>query len=494
MPQLHPAAAILAAEPDKLLACVHCGFCLSACPTYTRLGDEADSPRGRIVLMRAVAEGRLAPDDPAFGTHIDRCLGCRACEPVCPSGVQYGYLLELAREANARAAGRHWMTRALLALFGNTTWSRAAGLPGRALRAGGLAGWLVRHAPRRLPRLRFALAMLASTRAWPELSRIGRDPHGGAAPVGPATATAGTRPAAAAAREPATEDVTASGHRGVADPHGLAAAIQRGTSLGPVEPPGTIEPRRTRVALLDGCVQQSLFARVNAATRSVLEANGCEIVDVPAQGCCGALHAHGGDLGQAKALARKNVAAFHEADVDFIVVNAAGCGAMMKEYGEQLHGESAFGDRAAAVSARVRDVSEFLVAAALEPGAPLPVTVAYDAPCHLHHAQRITRAPIDVLAAIPGLKVVPIRGHDECCGGAGIYGLLHAELGGRILADKVEAMREAGADVVATPNPGCAMQLGAGLILAGDRTPVVHPIELLAESYRRRVRPDPRGP
>lgn len=240
-----------------------------------------------------------------------------------------------------------------------------------------------------------------------------------------------------------------------------------------------------RVAVLTGCVQEGLFARVNRATEAVLAANGCTVVPVPAQRCCGALHAHGGDLEQARALARANIDAFEQAGVDWIVVNAAGCGAAMKEYGELLAGDAAYAERARALAGRVKDVSELLVE--LEPvrGAALPLRVTYDAPCHLYHAQRITRAPLDLLAAIPALELVPLPGAEECCGGAGIYGLTHPDLGGRILTDKVEAVRSTGADVVATPNPGCMMQIAAGLLLAGADTPVVHPIELLAESYRR---------
>lgn len=237
--------------------------------------------------------------------------------------------------------------------------------------------------------------------------------------------------------------------------------------------------------MLTGCVQQGLFARVNQATRRVLEVNGCEVVDVPAQRCCGALHAHGGALEGARALARANVDAFEAAGVEHVVVNAAGCGAAMRAYGELLADDPAYAARAAAFAARVRDVSELLAERGPRPGAPLPLRITWDAPCHLEHAQRITRAPLDVLAAIPGLVRVPLPGADQCCGGAGIYGLLHPELGGRILSDKVNAIRPLEVDAVVTSNPGCMMQIGAGLLLAGDRTPVLHVVELLAESYGR---------
>lgn len=240
-----------------------------------------------------------------------------------------------------------------------------------------------------------------------------------------------------------------------------------------------------RVAMLTGCVQEGLFGRVNRATEAVLRAHGCEVVPVPAQRCCGALHAHAGDLDGARDLARANVAAFEAAGVERIVVNAAGCGAAMKEYEEQLAHDPAWAQRARRVTGRVRDLFELLAELGPRAGAPLPLRFTYDAPCHLHHAQGITHAPLDVLAAVPGLEHVPLARAEECCGGAGTYGLLHPDLGGRILADKVAAVAATGADVVVTPNPGCMMQIGAGLVLHGLDTPVLHPVELLAESYRR---------
>jgi glycolate oxidase iron-sulfur subunit len=433
-------AAVLAAEEEKLLACVHCGFCLTACPTYTRLGDEADSPRGRLYLMRAVAEGRLDPGSEAFATHIDRCLGCRACETVCPAGVQYGFLLERARaaawQAGAQSGGRAaaW----LLSVFASAGATRVAMAAGRLLRATGLPRVLARWLPARLARVRLGLAMLAASA--PALRRAGD-----------------ARPAGAPREAPSPRP----------------GAGPEGRGKGP------------RVAVLTGCVQEGLFSRVNRATVAVLEANGCAVVPAPGQRCCGALHAHGGDLEQARALARANVDAFERPGAEWIVVNAAGCGAMMKEYGELLAGDPAYAERARALAGRVRDVAEFLVELGPVRGAALPVRVTYDAPCHLHHAQRITRAPLELLATIPGLELVPLPGADECCGGAGIYGLLHPALGGRILADKVAAVKGTGAELVATPNPGCMMQIGAGLVLAGEEAAVVHPIELVAESYRR---------
>ena len=427
-------ADILKGEEARLLACVHCGFCLTACPTYNRLGDEADSPRGRLHLMRAVAESRLEPSAAAFRTHIDRCLGCRACEPVCPSGVQYGFLVERARTAAVEAGGGDPLGKLLLLAFGRRAAARLVGWGGRLLRAGGLAQLLYRSMPRGAGRLRFGLAMLVATRSWPGLRAV----PGDGKPAGALPARSGP----AATRAP-------------------------------------------RVVVLRGCVQEALFARVNRATERVLRAAGCELVVVSDQECCGALHAHGGALAGAHGLARANIRAFERVNVDYIVVNAAGCGAMMKEYGEQLGADPEWSDRAHALAAKVRDLNELLVELDLPAGGTVALKVTYDAPCHLHHAQRITRAPIDLLRGIPGIEFVALRQAEECCGGAGIYGITHPELGGRILADKIDAVLETGAQAVVTPNPGCMMQIGAGLLQRGSAVRVLHPVELLDESYRR---------
>lgn len=445
----HPAgvtrglAAALESQLDRLQPCVHCGFCLPACPTYVRLGDEADSPRGRLHLMRAVVEGRLDPASGAFQEHIDRCLGCRACEPVCPSGVEYGTLLEHARETARAAAPPPLLTRALLATLGSRRLRGPFFLVGRLLRGSGLAGRLATAIPARGPlrSLRLALAMLASSAPGPAA-------HG-------------------------------SGATGSATPTGLAA-----TTSTPSAPSVHTAPR-PRVGVLRGCVQEGLFGRVGAATRRVLEANGFEVVEVVGQDCCGALHAHAGALAEARALARRNVAAIEAAEVDHFVVDAAGCGAAMKAYGTILEDDPDWAERGAAVAARVRDVTELLAEVGPRPGAPVPCRVAYDHPCHLLHAQAVREAPLRVLAAVPGVEVRVVEGADECCGGAGIYGLTHPELGGRIGHDKIEAVAATGAELAATPNPGCMMQIGAGLRLRSLSTEVVHPVELLDRSYRR---------
>lgn len=452
----------LSAHEERLLACVHCGLCLDACPTYTRLGDEADSPRGRIVLMRAVAEGRLDADAPAFMVHIDRCLGCRACEPVCPSGVQYGFLLERARATVRERAGRPIIERLVLAAVGSRPATVLAGWAGRLLRAGGLAQRLAHVLPRRWSRIRLALAMLAASRPRKELRSIGERR---------------TVPARESAPN-ATPAVSIRSAQGTAD-RPLRHDSARGM------PDRSVRTEPLRVALLEGCVQRALFGHVNAATRRVLHTNGCTLVRARGQCCCGALHAHGGDLDGARRLALVNIAAFERTGAERIVVNAAGCGAMMKEYSELFEG-TPHAARALTFSERVRDVSELLADLGPVEGEAFPVRIAYDPPCHLIHAQRIVRTPLDVLErAIPELMVVPIERADECCGGAGTYGLSQGALASRILESKIRHVQEADAALVLTANTGCIMQIGAGLVLVRDETPVLHPIEVLDESYRR---------
>ena len=421
---------------DRLIPCVHCGFCLPACPTYNRLGDENDSPRGRLHLMRAVVEGRLAPESEAFQTHIDRCLGCRACESACPSGVEYGQLLEVARSVAREHTPPGALTRILLWLMARS-WARAVVmLKARALRASGLPALIARMGRRAGPYgpIRLAAAMLAATGS-PRLARFGQGER-----VGQANGSA---------------------------------------SGGGSAPP----QRRGRVAVLSGCVQAGLFGRVGAATVRTLVANGYQVVEVSGQGCCGALHAHGGDLAAARSLARANIGAFEAAAPDWIAVDAAGCGATMKEYAELFAGETDMLDRAKTLAARVRDATELLADAGPRVGARVRCTVAYDHPCHLLHAQGVRAAPIAVLEAVPGLEVRVVADADECCGGAGIYGITQRDLGGRIGVDKVAAVRDCSADVAVTPNPGCLMQIGAGLRLGGYPAAVAHPIEMLDASY-----------
>ena len=401
-------------------ACVHCGFCLQACPTYLTLEDENDSPRGRIVLMRALLEGRLEPTNDSVETHIAQCLGCRACETVCPSGVPYGNLLEATRATLAEYRPIPFVARTILGAFERPWLLGLAMFGGRIMRATGLARLLSR-----LPgRLGFAMAMLGST-ARPRRDRGGT---------------------------PARQD-------------------------------GSVTDRRGTVALLTGCVMEGLFAETNRATERTLQANGYAMLEAEGQRCCGALHAHAGDADAARRLARINTEAFERSGADYVVVNAAGCGAIMKEYGHLLADEPEWQDRAAALSARVRDVSELLSAAGPRRGGPVRIRVAYDAPCHLVHAQRIAAPPLDVLRAIPELELVPLVESDVCCGSAGIYNLVEPDVSDAVLERKLGHIAATEADVIATGNPGCLMQIGAGLLRARSRIGTVHPVELLDRSY-----------
>lgn len=396
--------------------CVHCGFCLQACPTFLATGDEADGPRGRIELMRALERGELA-DDPELGRHLDRCLGCRGCEPVCPSGVGYGAGLEAAREQLARKRGVPLLARLALATMTGRYLSHAFYAMARALRATGLPRFLAGRS-----RLGFGMGMLAATRP---------DGRTGGLAVGRRAARPADRP--------------------------------------------------TAVFLFRGCVMNGLFSHVHDATIRTLTANGYEVVEAPDQGCCGALHAHAGMQQSARALAQVNLRAFAGGATP-IVVNSAGCGAQLKAYGHVVGDSSTAAD----FVARVRDVTELLAERGPVTGGPLGpgLRVAYDAPCHLAHAQRITEPPLTVLRAIPGLEVTQTADSAQCCGSAGLYTVLEPSLSRDVLAPKVAGLVSAPPDFVATGNPGCLMQIGAGLLSAGATVPVRHPVELLDASYR----------
>ncbi len=432
------------AEMDKILGCIHCGLCLTACPTYMQLGNENDSPRGRIYLMRAVAEGRLDPASPTFARHIDLCLGCRACETACPAGVRYGYLLESARETilekGANKAGdfqKRMLNLALRRVFPYPERLRTVFALLRCLRDNRLIKLAYRrNILRKLyQKADFALSLLMTT-----ASRV------------------------------STAD----------------------------EPPDSITETRQEsarpVAVFTGCVMEGLYKPVNDATKRVLKVNGCRLNRVDEQVCCGALHAHAGDLETARRLARRNLDAFDQflgsrpqtqVNPPTIIINAAGCGALLKEYGELLKDDPAYSKRAAAFSRRVRDVTEFLAQGEITRGAEINERVTLDAPCHLYHAQRVTTAPQQLLAAIPGLDYRPLEGMQDCCGGAGIYNLTEPEMSERLLADKIGKIQATGANLLVTANPGCHMQLGAGVRMFEADCRVAHVVELLDESYRR---------
>ena len=407
-------------------ACVHCGLCLPFCPTYRVLGQEADSPRGRIYQTLLVDEGRLAVGD-AYVTHIDRCLGCRACESACPSGVQYGKIVERARTQIEQQYRRPWLARRLRRYF-------------------------YQHVLRDLG----ALARLARLLRFYQRSGLER-----------------------LAR--------ASGLLRLFGLQEVAALAPRIDDRFFFEEFGMVFPAvgecRGRVALLGGCIAGVAFTDLNRATLRVLAENGIE-VHVPArQGCCGALHAHGGYLEEARELARQNLRAFETSHYDAIVSNAAGCGATMKEYADLLQHDPVYAERARAFVAKVKDVTEYLAEIGLRPVLhPLGKRVTYQDPCHLAHGQRVRSAPRALLRAA-GAELVEMAHADYCCGSAGTYNLVQRELASQILEAKMDDVAATGAPILATANVGCMLQLRAGVAQRGLNMEVRHVIELLDEAY-----------
>ena len=412
------------APPQDLISrCVHCGLCLPTCPTFAELGVEMDSPRGRIRLMKSVWDGRIDVTSDGFDEHMYKCLDCRACETACPSGVEFGKLMEGARSQVEAARHRPLPERVLRWIVFHQLITR----PGR-LSAFARLGHLTKRLGGRWLLRRIGLRRLA------ELLSLVPD----AAPTS-------------------------------------AALPERFEAIGPV---------RGQVALFTGCVMRSAFAATNAATARVLARNGILVIVPAAQTCCGALHAHAGERDDARALAKRNIADLGPLEVDAFVVNAAGCGANLKEYGWLLKDDPVWADRAHAFSARVRDASEYLagVGLASTPG-PLATRAAYDDPCHLLHGQKIKDQPRALLAAIPGLELVPLGEADWCCGSAGTYNVTQPELAARLGHRKAEHVVRSGAEIVVTANPGCQMQIAAALRDAGSPVAVVHLMDLLDRAY-----------
>lgn len=415
------------ADLDK---CVHCGLCLNACPTYRELRVEMDSPRGRIYQMAQVASGAVEIN-PSYIEHIELCLACRGCETACPSGVPYGRLVEAAR---AEIEGR--VRRPLFE---------------RMLR-GFVFGKLL---PSRFP-LKSVAAMLYLFQA--------------------------------------------SGMQGLVRASGLLPRRLRDVeSLAPeIETPFFFSyygrvleaegAQRYRVAFLGGCIANVSFARLNEATVRVLRKNGCEVSIPEAQTCCGALHVHAGRREEARALARRNIDALLDGGYDAIVTNAAGCGSNLKEYGELLEHDPAYAEKARRFSALVKDVNDWLASIEVRPGMrSLPLTVTYQDSCHLAHGQKIRSAPRTLLESVPGLELREMQLPDLCCGSAGIYNVLHTEMAMALLEKKMEAVNATGAQVIATANPGCMLQLRAGVRKFGHGQRVAHVVELLDEAYSPNV-------
>ena len=448
-PIAHGAPVSSALDPDGSLRelagdCVHCGFCLPACPTYQLWGEEMDSPRGRIHLMIQILDS--GQGTAATAEHFDRCLGCMACMTACPSGVQYDQLIE---------AARTWAEEPEPAPAAGPGEPPVAPLPARSRRDQAIRAAIFATFPYPT-RLRAALAPLRAA----QLVRLDR-------------LAARSKLLGRLAPEAAAALAIAPGRR-VRRPRLPARIPARGQ-------------RRAVVGMLTGCVQQVLFPQVNAATARVLAADGCDVIVPPGQGCCGALSLHGGRRSEAAGFARKAIETFEQAGVDAVIVNAAGCGSAMKEYGHLFPGDPGWTQRAAALSAKVRDFSEFL--AELGPVAPrseLPLTVAYHDACHLAHAQRITAQPRSVLRGIPGLVLAEIADGGTCCGSAGIYNLVQPEAAAELGTRKASNVQATGADLLVSANPGCSLQIAQALAAAGRPMPVAHIAEVVDASISGR--------
>ncbi|MBI1746394.1 MAG: (Fe-S)-binding protein [Acidobacteria bacterium] len=412
--------------------CIHCGLCLPVCPTYQELGHEADSPRGRIYLMQLVKQGQMKRSH-AYVDHIHQCLGCRACESACPSGVEFSSMLDIARADiathNPQTRTHKFLRKAILGFV----FSRPSRLRwlffGLCLYQGLGLQWLMRRS--RLLKLLPA----------------GLEEKEGLLPTVPLAVT-----------------------RIKLGARFTAKAISR-----------------YRVALLTGCVMNEVFGAVHKATIDVLTENGCEVLVPKRQVCCGALQNHAGERALAQSLARANLRAFEAAGCEVVLTNSAGCGALLKDYGHLLADDRAHAGRAISFSAKVRDISEFLVEIGpLKPMRPLPAHVVYDDPCHLIHGQKISQAPREILRQIPGMKLIDLPGADECCGSAGVYNLTHWDMSQRLLKRKIEHIKTCRPEWVASGNPGCLMQIAYGLKAANLPIKAIHPIELVAQAYRGR--------
>ncbi len=405
----------------ELDQCVHCGLCLNQCPTYRALQLEPESPRGRIHLVRAVTEGRIEANE-RFAEHIYLCLMCRACESACPSGVRYGRIAEAAREA--------------------------VGPPGSPL-------------ARALETLVFK-CLLPSPQMLRVVARLLRlYQRSGLQSVSRALLPARLYEMAA-----------------------MLPSVPERFFAPQDEPLPARGERRARVAMLGGCVMSLLFADINEATVRVLRRNGCDVLIPKAQGCCGALNIHNGETTVAKVMARRNIDAFLDCGAEAVIVNAAGCGAAMKEYGHLLRNDPAYAEKAARFARMVRDASEFL--AALGPVVPrrrIEMTVTYQDPCHLAHGQKVRAQPRALLTAVPGLRLIEMEGSDRCCGSAGIYNLTHPEMSQELLREKMGSIATTSAEAVVAPNPGCMLQLGYGARRYGPPLPVFHLMELLDRAY-----------
>lgn len=409
------------------LDCVHCGLCTASCPTYVETGNENDSPRGRIYLMRGVTDGRLDLT-PEVRRHLDLCLDCRACETACPSGVQYGKLIEpfriaMSETGESRKQQHDWFHRWIL--FGLFPYPRRMS---KALIPARIAQRL------RLDRLAEALGLVSLLP--PRLRQLVRQ---------------------------------------------LPQLEKRLPPLPNVLP--AKGPRRARVALFTGCVSDVMYRSTNWATARVLQENGCDVIVPQNQACCGAIHFHAGSDEPARALADTNLKAFDASSVDAVVVNVAGCGAMLKDYGHHWHDQRT--EARQQFAAKVKDVHEFLDSLGIvPPPGEVKLKVTYHDACHLGHAQKIKEAPRRILSQIPGLQLLDLPESELCCGAAGTYNLTEPEMAQRLSDRKLKNILSTGAQAVVTANVGCIMQIAREARQQGHRLPVLHPMDLLDQSYR----------
>ncbi|HTM48188.1 MAG TPA: heterodisulfide reductase-related iron-sulfur binding cluster [Bryobacteraceae bacterium] len=416
-------------QQSDLDRCVHCGLCLNACPTYRELGVEMDSPRGRIYQMNQVASG--APIGPSYVEHIELCLACRGCETACPSGVQYGRLIEAARADIEQRKPRPLGTRLLRKfVFGHLLQS-----PGLLKTAG---AFLYLYEASGLQRIARSSGLL---RLFGKLGRL----------------------------------------------ESLSPPVESPFFFSQIGRTFPAEgQQRYRVAFLAGCIANISFARLNEATVRVLQKNGCEVAIPAAQGCCGALHVHSGLREEARGLARRNIDAVLGGKFDAVITNAAGCGSTLKEYDELLEHDPAYAEKARQFTALMKDVNEFLASLELNPRmGEMPVTVTYQDSCHLAHGQKVRAQPRKLLRAVPGLTFREMPMSDLCCGSAGIYNVVQNEMAMSILKSKMNYVNMTSADIIVTANPGCMLQLQAGSRMYGQGRRVAHVVEILDEAYRK---------
>jgi glycolate oxidase iron-sulfur subunit len=413
-------------QQSDLDRCVHCGLCLNACPTYRELRVEMDSPRGRIYQMAQVSSG-AAEIGPSYIEHIELCLACRGCETACPSGVEYGRLVEAARAEIETKIRRPWRER------------------------------FIRHMVfRKLLPSRFNLGLAGAVLYLYQASGLKR-----------LVRTLGFLP------------------RRLSEMESLAPEIETpfffryyGQVL------AAEHAERYRVAFLGGCIANISFARLNEATVRVLRKNGCEVSIPAAQGCCGALHVHAGMREEARKLARRNIDAILDGNYDAIITNAGGCGSTLKEYGELLEHDPAYAEKARRFSALMKDVTEFLASIELNPNLrAAPLVATYQDSCHLAHGQKVRSAPRKLLASVPGLELREMPLSDLCCGSAGIYNVVHTGMAMALLEKKMASVNGTGAEVIVTANPGCMLQLAAGVRKYGRGQRVAHVVEILDDAY-----------